>query len=131
MTINQSAALGRQGELLAQKIYRQRGFSIIAKNYFNRRGKRFGEIDFIALKNGQLRFVEVKSRASAMFGDASEAITRYKKSRLTAAAQIFLLRLPEFSRASMHFDVVTIGFGLFDKAGIKVKIYSDAIDGIY
>jgi len=40
--------LGQIGEEIAQEEYKKKGFKIIAKNEYNKKGRRLGEIDFIA-----------------------------------------------------------------------------------
>jgi len=54
--------LGQVGEEIAQIEYKNLGFKIIAKNEFNKKGLRLGEIDFIVTKKDSIIFVEVKTR---------------------------------------------------------------------
>lgn len=50
--------VGAQAEEIAVKFLENRGYKIIGRNW---KFKNFGEIDIIALKEGLLNFVEVKS----------------------------------------------------------------------
>ena len=74
---NKRAELGRLGEEFARAEYARQGFRIIASNIFNRRGKKMGELDFIALNGRDIVFVEVKTRsaASARFGTDPAAVS--------------------------------------------------------
>lgn len=56
--------VGRLGEDIAAKYLETRGFLIIARNY----RKKWGELDLIAKKSGQLRFVEVKATVRNLSG---------------------------------------------------------------
>lgn len=49
--------LGRQGEALVQKLYRRRGYQILACNW----RCRYGELDIVARDGGVLVFAEVKT----------------------------------------------------------------------
>jgi putative endonuclease len=49
---------GSLGENLAVQFLQNRGFSIVERNFY---AKKFGEIDVIAIKDGTLHFIEVKS----------------------------------------------------------------------
>ncbi|HMN19286.1 MAG TPA: YraN family protein [Candidatus Moranbacteria bacterium] len=59
-----SSILGKKGEQLAARHLRSKGYKILGQNYTNSKGKRLGEIDIIAFKEGFLVFVEVKTRFS-------------------------------------------------------------------
>lgn len=54
-------SIGRQCEQIAEQYLKNRGFSIIERNY----RKKFGEIDIVAKKDNVVHFVEVKGTASA------------------------------------------------------------------
>jgi len=74
--------LGKTGEDLACAELERRGYAIIARRY-RRRG---GEIDIIARESETIVFVEVKAREGRAFGDAAEAVTLFKRRRLTQLA---------------------------------------------
>ncbi len=48
LSLEKPKSLGQLGEEFGQSEYRRRGYKILAANFFNRKGLRFGEIDFIA-----------------------------------------------------------------------------------
>ena len=48
----QPKTLGQRGEEFAQGEYKKRGYRIVVANFFNKKGLRKGEVDFIA-KNKQ------------------------------------------------------------------------------
>lgn len=129
MPENYKTRVGRSGELLAKKIYRSRGFEVIAENFYNHSGKQAAEIDFIAARGRELHFVEVKTRSSDRYGNGLEAIGYAKQQRILRGARIFLGRFPKFYGFTPHVDVVIVQMAAFDKTPPKIKIYSDAIGG--
>lgn len=58
---------GKMGEEIACQFLRKKGFRIITQNY----RKPWGEIDIIAEKNGEIRFVEVKTVSREILPDIS------------------------------------------------------------
>jgi putative endonuclease len=94
--------LGKLGEDLANDYLAQRGYSILHRNW------RYGryEIDIIAQKGRVLHFVEVKTRASNVYGFPEENVTRKKIRRLLLAADEFLYRHPDYHH--IQFDVLAI-----------------------
>lgn len=102
--------LGWLGEQLAVEYLRAHGYTVIDRNH----KERFGELDIIAIKNGILIIVEVKSRSSAEFGEAVEAITPQKIQALTKSAQYYKLThsgLPD----ELRIDVIAITFDQLEK----------------
>ena len=80
---------------------RAAGLKLIERNW----RCRLGEIDLIAEEKGTLVFAEVRMRGPGNFGGAAESVTAAKRSRLIAAARLFLTRWPE---AACRFDVFLI-----------------------
>ena len=76
--------LGKTGEDIAARNLEKRGFRIVARNVH----MRHGEIDIIAVRDGVLHIIEVKTRRNDAFGAASQALTRSKfiKMKKSAAA---------------------------------------------
>jgi len=63
--------LGELGELITCRYLLNKGFSIIERNYT----KKWGEIDIVAIKDGVIRFFEVKSVTRenfALFGTKND-----------------------------------------------------------
>lgn len=95
--------LGRTGEAVAAKYYRQRGYLLLNHNYRTR----LGELDLVLYKGGTLVFAEVKTRTSAGRASPAEAVDFRKQQRLIAAAQQYLQQSP-YADASIRFDVVEV-----------------------
>ena len=74
--------LGRRGETLAVEHLIASGLTVLERNWRCPQG----EIDIIALDDGELVFVEVKTRSSVAFGHPLEAITAQKLARLRRLA---------------------------------------------
>jgi putative endonuclease len=81
-----SRSKGNQAEDLACDFLREGGFDIIDRNVHSR----FGEIDIIALKEGVLHFVEVKSADS--YDSAVANITPAKLQRILKTAHFYMQR---------------------------------------
>ena len=120
--------LGKFGEQKVLEIYQMHGFEIIAKNFFNRKGRRLGEIDIVAVRNKHIHFIEVKTRTSSGFSAPVEALTKSKISRLYRIISLFLLLNPQYQNHQPHIDLATVELSQFDKPSQRVKIYSDVID---
>jgi putative endonuclease len=58
-----------------------------------------------------LRFVEVKAKYGARFGDPLEMVTAEKQRRLRRAAEAWLAARPELGRLRVGFDVVAVRDG--------------------
>ncbi len=97
--------IGREGEDIACRALRERGYRIIARNW----SCRFGEIDIIAREEGVLVFVEVKLRSHAEFGGAPAAVTPRKRARMISAARCFFSQTQ--AELPARFDVVAIDQG--------------------
>jgi len=99
--------LGKKGEEEAEVFFRSQGFDIISRNF--RFGKK-GEIDLIAFKDGLLLFIEVKKRASSLYGGAVFSINRRKAATIRGTANYFLAQNPEFNLKEIicRFDLLAI-----------------------
>ncbi len=96
--------LGRKGEELAKRWLKKYGYVILETNYRSK----LGEIDIVALDEGVLVFVEVKTRSSSRFGSAKEAVDRNKQKRIIRVAQEYLKRFCPHKKVRVRFDVVGI-----------------------
>lgn len=86
------STLGIQGEILAAQHLQSLGYEIIERNY----RCQFGEIDIVASQNGDLVFVEVKTRRNAKCGYPSESVNLRKRQKIIQSAQHFLVdRCPD------------------------------------
>ena len=92
---------GVRAEELCADLLRRAGLRILARNW----RCRLGEIDLVAEEAGTLVFAEVRLRSSGFYGGAAESITAAKRSRLLAAARLYLAgRAP----APCRFDVLLL-----------------------
>jgi putative endonuclease len=70
----------------------------------------FGELDLVALNRDRtLVFIEVKTRhLRNLDADGALAITRRKQDKLWKAAQLFLLKHPQYAALPCRFDVALV-----------------------
>lgn len=94
---------GKLGEDLAASFLTKKGYRIIARNFRTRTG----ELDIVAIYQGILIFVEVKTRVGNSFGRPEEAVTPWKIRSIIAAGNYFKLLHPELPE-SLQIDVVAI-----------------------
>ncbi|HEU5381051.1 MAG TPA: YraN family protein [Ktedonobacteraceae bacterium] len=113
--------LGRLGERLAAGILQERGYRILEQNF----RCRFGEIDLIAEENGDLVFIEVKTRRGTICGLPEEAITNRKARKLQEVAICYLdaHHLPD---CSWRIDVVAVQFSSGGRLE-EIRVYQHAI----
>lgn len=94
--------LGKEGENAAAAHLVSKGYAILCRNY------RFekAEVDIIALKDGLLRFVEVKTRRNNLYGDPEEFVSERKQYLFTEAAEAWL----EETKCDyeVQFDIIAI-----------------------
>ena len=98
----QHNVLGKLGEQLAEEYLKERGYDILYRNWRYRQY----EIDIIAMKGTMLHFVEVKTRASNLFGFPEENVTRKKILSLFKAADEFLYQNQQYKE--IQFDILAI-----------------------
>jgi putative endonuclease len=87
--------------------YRLRGWRILGENVW----AGGNELDLIVRRGRELRFVEVKEKRSARFGDPLEMLTTEKQRRLRRAAEAWLGARPELRRLAVGFDVIAVRDG--------------------
>lgn len=95
--------LGARGEREAERFLRRRGYRIVARGARDR----LGEIDLIAIDQGTIVFVEVKTRTSHAMGHPGEAVDLRKQRQLTRVALAFLKR-HDLLEYPARFDVIAI-----------------------
>ncbi len=106
-TLSADAALGRRGEDLAHRYLQSAGLQVVARNYRPNEGD--SEVDIIARQGDTVVFVEVKSRASAEFGDPERAIDTEKKKQIVRAARTYATRAG-VPWTQVRFDTISIVF---------------------
>lgn len=79
-------AIGKAGEDAALHYLQQRDYQLIARNW----RCLHGELDLIMQQRGQLVFVEVKARRSAISDEAAIGLTPVKRHRLTTTIYHYL-----------------------------------------
>jgi putative endonuclease len=101
--------VGSLGEKLGSKYLRDKGYKILETNYCNTTGKRLGEIDIIAKKDGRIVFVEVKTRTVGAYAGAlpEENIGRDKLRKLERIAACYL-REKKLQDIPYAFDALAI-----------------------
>lgn len=115
----ESNKAGREGEEMAVRLLRNKGFSIVERNY--RFGK--GELDIVARDGETLVFVEVKYRQNMEYGEPEYSITPQKIQQIKKVARCYLFE-KHIDEVACRFDVVTI---LEEEQGSPViNYYKDA-----
>ncbi|MCD5396262.1 MAG: YraN family protein [Candidatus Pacebacteria bacterium] len=111
---------GQFGENLAIQYLQKKGYKILDKNftYFSRQGKKFGEIDIVAEKEGIIVFFEIKTQKENKYFDPSERINSKKIKRMQNLAEIWL-RKHRLGGRPFEIDLITI---LLDFENKKAKI---------
>ncbi len=125
--------LGTLGETLVANWLSIQGWQLQARQWHCA----WGELDLVmarrvAASPGQMAFVEVKTRSQGNWdADGLMAITRSKQRKLSKAAQLYLLKHPQWAQAICRFDValVTCRRGLLPSH--QVERHLDLGDGRY
>lgn len=93
---------GQSAEQLACRFLQQQGYSLVTRNYRNRRG----EIDLIVENETTLLIVEVRYRSNPNFGLASESVNALKQAKIIQCAEQYLARHPPDKQVRL--DVITV-----------------------
>lgn len=112
-------AVGRRGEDLAHRYLRDRGYTIVARNWRLPSGN--GEADLIAWDGDDLAIVEVKTRESEAYGPPDRAIDPDKIESLARIARAWIRYRPN---TRVRADLVTVVLG----ARPALNLYQDAVD---
>lgn len=125
-------SLGAFGERVAAEHYKGRGYIILSRNEFNRKGLRVGEIDFIARTKHDIAFVEVKTRTAggSLFGSGAEAVNSAKQRKLLSAVHSFLFRHPEYRSLRPHVDVCVLEVEPLDRRNYSVTIMENSVEDL-
>jgi len=111
--------LGKEGEDRAARFLMKQGYRIIERNYRTRSG----EIDLIALHEGAVVFIEVKTRTSNAFGAPELAVNPRKQQRMVKAA-LGYIKYNKLHQVPCRFDVVAIT----EAAAQKVELIRNAFE---
>jgi putative endonuclease len=97
--------IGKWGEDAAAGFLERQGYCILARNVHTA----YGEIDLIARQpDGDLVFVEVKTRTNSKFGLPEEAVDFRKMAHLISSAQAYLLEKSSEPDEHWQIDVIAI-----------------------
>lgn len=124
-TLPSSQRLGRAGEKAAARYLRAQGYRILARGH----RQRLGEIDLIAIDQGCIVFVEVKTWVSASAGDPSQAVDLRKQEKLTRAALIYLKKKNLLEHPA-RFDVISIVWPDSAVAQPTIRHFKNAFEAI-
>jgi putative endonuclease len=84
--------VGKWGENAAARYLERQGYTILARNARTR----YGEIDLVVRSpQGELVFVEVKTRTGLGFGYPEEAVDARKLAHLVSSAQAYILEIEQ------------------------------------
>ncbi len=95
--------VGQEGEDLAERFLRARGYTILARNY----RCRVGEIDVVALNGDTVVFIEVRTLRGCVYGNPLESVDRRKQRQVAKAAAQYLAYHRLSDRAA-RFDVIGV-----------------------
>ena len=94
-------------ERRAARWYRLRGWRILGANVW----AGGNEVDLIARRGRELRFVEVKEKTGPAFGEPTEMVGAEKQRRVRRAAELWLAGRPDLADLQVAFDVVSVHQG--------------------
>ncbi|RLD91483.1 MAG: hypothetical protein DRJ09_01045 [Bacteroidetes bacterium] len=94
--------MGKKGEALAVQHLKSKGYEILETNWRSIHK----EIDVIAIDNGELVIVEVKTRSTDYFGYPEEAVDAKKQKLLISAAQDYVDKTDW--EGGVRYDIVSI-----------------------
>ena len=115
---------GDRGEALAVALLEREGYEILERNV----SCRFGEVDIIAVKDTVHCFVEVRSRATDIWGGPVESVVFAKQRKVVKASIYWLQRQRLLDRVPVRFDVISVvGRG----ADARVEHLPGAFDASY
>ncbi|MCL2136109.1 MAG: YraN family protein [Coriobacteriia bacterium] len=98
-----SKETGITGEALANKYLCDEGITVIERNW----RCNAGEADIIAIEDGTLVFIEVKTRTNIKAGFPEESVTRAKRHKYEIIAAYYLSEVDSPS-IQIRFDVISV-----------------------
>lgn len=106
---------------MARRFLENNGYKIIDANVKTS----FKEIDLIARRDNCLVFVEVKTRTSAVYGDASEAMFGKKLKNFRQAISLYLGRIKS-GYVDIRADFISVDIDRQKKIA-KIKHFKDVL----
>ncbi len=86
MSLPRNIRVGKKGEEIAREMLKEKDYKILEANCKNK----YGEIDIVALKEGDVVFVEVRTKTGKNFGSPEDTIKAKKKERLKRNAKGYI-----------------------------------------
>jgi putative endonuclease len=120
---DQRRPLGAFAERVAAAHLERRGYRIVQRNVH----LRVGEIDLVALHDGQTVLVEVRSRREGDLGTPLASLSRSKQRRMRLTAEAFLALHPELPEEA-RIDLVAVTLSRGGRV-TGVDIVPNAVDG--
>jgi putative endonuclease len=122
-----SRTLGQQGETLAARFLKKKGYKIVARSHRSA----LGEIDLVAVDPRAIRgptlvFIEVKTRTGQAMGYPEEAVDKRKK-RILSQLAVQYRTVHQLTEYPARFDVVSILWPVA-RAQPEVVHFQDAFD---
>ncbi len=114
---------GNRGEEIAAEYLVRKGMKVLARQARTH----FGEIDLVCDLQGEVVFVEVKTRAGDEYGYPEESITRQKWRHMVSCAEAYIIERSWEGR-SYRIDVVSISMKPGEEPSI---VHFPAVDGPY
>jgi putative endonuclease len=105
-TPNHTRARGDRAEQIAVDHLKANNYRIVERNF----QCKVGEIDIIASHQGELAFVEVRSRHSPTARNPVYTVDRVKQKKIIRAAQVYLSKHDKHDTLA-RFDVVIVTLG--------------------
>ncbi|EKE06410.1 MAG: hypothetical protein ACD_19C00014G0024 [uncultured bacterium] len=95
---------GKDGEEMAVKFLKEKGYTIIDQN----NSTKFGELDLIVTKNNILIFVEVKFKQTEDYGTPEEMIGKNKLNQVRRTAEMYLVINPDIAKQFDRYQIDAI-----------------------
>lgn len=135
MSKTQKQIIGNLGEGVTCNFLKNKGFEIVDRNYW----KKWGEIDVVSRKNGNIHFVEVKTVSRENLDREENNVSRetddeyrpednlhpWKLKRMSRVIQSYLLE-KSIDDTEWQFDVCVVYIDIINKLA-KVKYIEDII----
>lgn len=98
-----NGGIGKTGELIAARFLIQKGYELVAQNYWTK----WGEVDLIAKKGEVLVFIEVKTTTLNSAYQAEERVDAKKLEKCMKAATRYL-QDGDHEGEMVRFDVIAV-----------------------
>ena len=109
--------LGKEGERLALLHLQNKGYKILEHNYRYLKA----EVDIMALKDGILAVVEVKTRSTRDFGLPQDFVSKKQIKRLVMATDYYVI--DKDLNVEVRFDIIAV---VLDKNKVELEHLKDA-----